>query len=360
MGEDCGSWHPRMNFNWESSYPNSLSAPPDWGQCSYMNPGTNMVSTNGSVPFYGSSEIPNLRGGQDNEPAGWYYCLPRFQQAVIPTPTSVLKEKLPAPQNVSCREAMKPNLESGFAQKSFLVVDKSGDQTTLIFSPGIGNSVRCVSSWNPNTGGAYNSSGEDAGTKRSIENLSEPILTDESNDNNETGVESEMHEDTEELNALLYSDDDSDYTEDDDDEVTSTGHSPSTMTAYDNQNLFEGSTEEVASSAGTTKKRKLCDGGYNAMPVPLDSPSLAKPNRSSELEDDAESSCANDQNFGLMREMNSFASNKKMRKEKICEIVSILQSIIPVGKGKEAMVVLDEAIQYLMKVKANAFGFDSL
>ncbi|KAK0576830.1 hypothetical protein LWI29_023981 [Acer saccharum] len=139
-----------------------------------------------------------------------------------------------------------------------------------------------------------------------------------------------MHEDTEELNALLYSDDDSDYT--DDDEVTSTGHSPSTMTAHEKLDWFEGSTEEVASSAGPTKKRN----------------------------DDAESSCANSQ-YPRCGEMGSLSGNKRMRNEKIRETVNVLRSIIPGGKGKDTMVVIDEAIDYLksLKLKAKAFGLDS-
>lgn len=43
----------------------------------------------------------------------------------------------------------------------------------------------------------------------------------ESDQDNVVNVESEMHVNTEEINALLYSDDDDDYNE-----VTSTGHSP--------------------------------------------------------------------------------------------------------------------------------------
>ncbi|XP_048437380.1 transcription factor SAC51-like [Pyrus x bretschneideri] len=164
-----------------------------------------------------------------------------------------------------------------------------------------------------------------------------------------------MHEDTEELNALLYSDGDSDYTEDD--EVTSTGHSPSTMTVHDKQNWFE----EVASSDGMNKKRKLFDEVYDHVRSVMDTASSKKHNRPLELEDDAESSCACNRSSGL-REVDSFTSNKKMRKEKIRETINILQNIIPDGKGKDAMVVLDEAIHYLksLKLKAKALGLDSL
>lgn len=183
-------------------------------------------------------------------------------------------------------------------------------------------------------------------------------MTDEFKGNDESGAESEMHEDTEELNALLYSDDESDYTEDD--EVTSTGHSPSTMTVHDKQNWFETRDEEVASSCGITKKRKLFDGAYD-VPSIMDTATSKNPNRSAELEDDAESSCARNRSSGS-RELDSLSSNKKMKKDKIRETVSVLQNIIPGVKGKDEMVVLDEAILYLksLKVKAKAFGLESL
>ncbi|PON63446.1 Myc-type, basic helix-loop-helix (bHLH) domain containing protein [Parasponia andersonii] len=355
MGQDCGTWNPQLHFNWQSPYFNPSGAPEDLGLSGYMNPGTNMVSMNGTLPEYKLSEAANLQVGQAGEPHRWFYCLPRFSQVVVPAPTSILKEKLPACPHGSCREILKPNVESGCTQKRLCVVDQSGDQTTLIFSSANGASVHCLASWLQNPVGAYNLSGEIDGTERVLKNLSEPVLANEYNENNATGVESEMHEDTEELDALLYSDDD-DTTEDD--EVTSTGHSPSTMTAHDIQDWFERSTDEVASCAGATKKRKHFDDGYDAKPSLMDTASSAKPNRSLLLEDDAESSCANNRS-SESRELDFSSSNKKIRKEKIRETVSILQSIIPDGKGKDAIVVLDEAIQYLklLKLKAKALRF---
>lgn len=363
MGEDCGTWHPQLHFNWKSSQLNSSGGPLDLGLSAYMNPSTNTISTNGAFPAYALSEASNLRAGPANEPHGWFYCLPRFRQAFTPAPTSIIKEeKLRACDKESCRETLQPNGEPECAQKKFLVVDHSGDQTTLIFSSGVGASVRCLASWKrPN--GAYNLCTEDAGTERVLKNLSEPVLTDEFNDHNENGGESEMREDSEELDALLYSDDEDDGDSAGDDEVTSTGHSPSTVISYDKQDWFEGSTDEVAGYVGTTKKRKLVDGGYDDKPFLMDTASSVKRYRSIELEDDAESSRANQKRSGL-REIDflSSSSNKKMRKEKIRETVSILQSIIPDGKGKGAILVLDEAIQYLkyLKLRAKAFGIDAL
>lgn len=357
MGEDCGAWRPQLHSNWRPPNSDSLGAPLNSGQhnffSSYTNLGANKVSTSGILPVYASAEVPHLRA----EPHGWFYCLPRCRQAMPTSNSSFLKEKLAASPNEGCEENLKPKVEPCCAQKRFLVVDQSGDQTTLIFGSGIANPVHCLASFAPNSHSAYNLNGEDGGTARDLKNLSEPILTDEFNDNNDIDVQSEMHEDTEELNALLYSDDESS----EDDEVTSTGHSPSTMTDFDRRNWFDGSNEEVASSGGTTKKRKLFDGAWDDKPSMKDTATSVKPYESSQLEDDAESSCANNKSPEL-REFDSLSSSKRMKREKIRETIGILQNIIPGGEGKDAVVVLDEAIQYLnsLKVKAKAFGFDSL
>ncbi|KAL3577149.1 hypothetical protein D5086_022432 [Populus alba] len=142
-------------------------------------------------------------------------------------------------------------------------------------------------------------------------------------------------------------DDDSDYTEDE--EVTSTGHSPNTMTTHDKRDWFDGSTEEVASSDGSNKKRKLFDGGYSDGPSLMDTARSVKPTRDFEYEDDAESRCDNGTNL-MSEEMGSESVNKRMRKERIRETVSILQNLIPGGKGKDAVIVLEEAIQYLKSI----------
>ncbi|KAF3445995.1 hypothetical protein FNV43_RR11173 [Rhamnella rubrinervis] len=363
MGEDCGSWHPQLHSDWQPPNLNFLGSPLDLGRhnlfSAYTNLGANMVSTNCTLPVYASAEVPQLRAGQASEPNGWFYCLPHYRQAITPAPNSILKDKFSASPSEGCNETMKPKAEPWCAQKRFLVIDQSGDQTTLIFSSGIGTPVQCLASLDPNSHNAHNLNGEDGGTKRDVKNLSEPILTDELNEDNEIDVQSEMHEDTEELNALLYSDDESDSTEDD--EVTSTGHSPSTMTDFDRQNWFNGSTEEVASSAGTTKKRKLFDGACDDKPSIKDTATSVKPILSFDLEDDAESSCANNK-IPELRKLDSLSSNKRVKREKIRETISMLQNIIPGGRGKDAIVVLDEAIQYLksLKVKAKAFRFDAL
>ncbi|XP_062098999.1 transcription factor bHLH143-like [Humulus lupulus] len=354
MGQDCRTWNSQLHYNLQSPYFNSLGSPVDLGLSGHMNSGTNKMTMNGTLLTNALSGAAQV--GQASEPHGWFYCLPHYRQAFVPASTSGLKEKLPSCHNESCGETLKPNVESGCASRRFFVVDQSGDRTTLIFSSAAGTSVHCCASWKQDPNGTCNISGEKNGIELLLINMSEPVLTNESHENNETGIESEMHEDTEELDALLYSDDEDDFDSAKDDEVTSTGHSPSTVTAHDTGDWFEGSADEVASCAGTTKKRKHCD----EKPSHMDAASSARPCRSAELEDDAESSCANNRSSGL-RELDFSSTNKKIRKEKIRDTVSILQSIIPDGMGKDPIVVLDEAIQYLkmLKHKAKSFGLES-
>uniref|UniRef100_A0A2P2QQZ6 BHLH domain-containing protein n=1 Tax=Rhizophora mucronata TaxID=61149 RepID=A0A2P2QQZ6_RHIMU len=59
--------------------------------------------------------------------------------------------------------------------------------------------------------------------------------------------------------------------------------------------------------------------------------------------------------------MGSVLHHKRMRKERIVETVSVLRNIIPDGKGKDAIVVLDEAIKHLKSLKHNveALGLDA-
>ncbi|XP_015571558.1 transcription factor bHLH143 [Ricinus communis] len=362
MGEDWGSCYPRQQFDWQSSNLNYLGAPFNVEHHrtipSVMNPGSDMVSIKGTLPAYPSFDPPYSFVAQANEPHGWFYCLPRFRHAFAPSLNSGFKERLPAAANGNNKEVFTPKVESGCSQKRFLVFDQSGDQTTLIFSSGIGTPVPGFTSWGRKPTGACNLKREDPGTKENLNIHLRAIAPDQLGENDGADLQSEMHEDTDELNALLYSDDDSDYTEDD--EVTSTGHSPSTMTAHNNQDWFKGSTEEVASSGGSTKKRKLFDGGFSDVPALMDTANSVKPVISFEYENDAESRC-DDGLYWASSEMGSESSNKKMRKEKIRDTVNILQNIIPGGKGKDAIVVLDEAIGYLksLKVKAKALGLDA-
>ncbi|KAJ8771532.1 hypothetical protein K2173_026709 [Erythroxylum novogranatense] len=358
MGKDFETWLPRHQFGWQLPSLNSMAAPMQSAQQNTVpwvfNPGTAIVSNNRILPTYPFHELPHPHVGQTNEPHRWFYCLPRFRQAFTPASDSYMKQKVPTATSENCTESITPKAETGSVQKRFLVFDQSGDQTTLIFSSALGNPVQCFPSWSAKPNGLFNLGKENVGENETLRRVS----TYELDENYETDTKSEMREDTEELNALLYSDDDSDDTGDD--EVTSTGHSPSTMTAHCKHCWYEGSMEEVASSDGTSKKRKLYNGLNSDVRSLMDTASSVRRVRSSEFEDHAESRCVNGSNSSAS-EMGSEFSNKRTRKERIRETVSILQSIIPVGKGKDAIVVLDEAIHYLkfLKHKAKELGLGS-
>ncbi|GAB4844925.1 hypothetical protein Ancab_038316 [Ancistrocladus abbreviatus] len=247
-----------------------------------------------------------------------------------------------------------PDGGSGCAAKQFLVFDQTGDKTTLIYSSGIGTPFHCLNSWSTKPTVGYNLHGDEIGMTRDMHYPSGLNLTD---DDCRGTDRSEMHEDTEEINALLYSDDEDDYPEDD--EEISTGHSPSTMTAYDKQDWFQGGMEEVASSTRAAKRMKLSEGHY-MIPSLMDTASSAKPEKLLAEDDDAESSSADEtMRFG---NMGSLSGNKRLRKEKIRQTVNILQGLIPDGENKDAIVILDEAIRYLrtLKLKAKSLGLTAL
>ncbi|PHT50803.1 hypothetical protein CQW23_10550 [Capsicum baccatum] len=339
--------YPQFDIGQQNSFP------------TYMIPQSNEVPTNGNSPFFTFSGLPESNASWPTEPCNWLYYSPQFYQGFNPVSTTLPKEKLAprAPENLGGYKH--PNGGTASAQKRFLVFDQSGDQTTLIYNSPNGTPVQCPASLNPRAPALYNSSKEDPEIKTNEASPFGHFFDKEYyEDNNKDDVESEMHEDTEELNALLYSDDDNDCSEDD--EETSTGHSPSTMTAHDLPELSDERGEEVASSVGSTKRHKLLDGSYDA-PEIRDTATSTKAYTCSDLEDDAQSSCAN----GLEQDSGAPGSpsgKKRLRKDKIRETISILQEIIPRGKGKDSMVVLDEAIHYLrsLKVKARSLGLDSL
>ncbi|XP_010546348.1 PREDICTED: transcription factor bHLH143-like [Tarenaya hassleriana] len=164
------------------------------------------------------------------------------------------------------------------------------------------------------------------------------------------GEESEMHEDTEEINALLYSDDDDDDDGDDcesDDEVMSTGHSPFPIEEVCSKIGFE----EINSNGGPHKRQKLLDGGYCNSSSLMDAVSSTDDKR-----------WVNDENLlgsdsSSKQETGSGLSNEQSKKDKIQNAIKILESMVPGAKGKDALVLLDEAIDYLKTLKQNLKPF---
>ncbi|XP_027329648.1 transcription factor bHLH143-like isoform X2 [Abrus precatorius] len=373
MGEDCGTWIPKLHFDWQSPNLSSFGAPLDVGKqngvCAAMNLGANMVTRNETMPAYVSSLQPHSQLGHSGESHGWFYCLPRFRQGfTMPAPNLTAEAKLPAGHVKDSREEIVPNREMGFPQKQFLVIDQTGDQTTLVYSSRFGSPVECLGSWDSKLHGSNNLDtwNELPSLGRDVNHVVElgTTLDDKVDENQGTDdIESEMHEDTEEINALLYSDSDG-YSTEDDDEVTSTGHSPSTMTTHDNQEEpNRGIAEEVASSAGKAKKRKLLDETYDDDVQFMDTASSLNGNKPFEVGDDAESRCSSGGNCSQgSGEMGSLSCNKRMRKEKIQDVLSILQCIVPGGKDKDPIELLDEAIRCLksLKLKVRELGLDAL
>lgn len=200
---------------------------------------------------------------------------------------------------------MPPSHPTGFAsgQKRFMVFDRSGDQTNLIYSS-FGSQFPYPY---PTTIGLPASNQADVSTGN---------------------VNEEMHEDTEEIDALLYSDSDDDHEEEEED--ASTGHYSPVETTITNSNYEE--EEEITLSAvfppPLPAKRRRIDSEFD--------PSLT---------DTASSSIW----VGNM-------DNKKAKREKIQETVGVLRQIVPGSKGKDATTVLDEAIRYLKSLKLKAKG----
>jgi len=365
MKEDCGTWIPNLQLGWQSPNLNPLDVGKLGGVSAAMNPGVNMISAYETMPAFASSALqPRMQLGCSSDPRGWFYCLPRFRQEFTPAPSFTVEGKTPVDHVKGFGDKIAPFGESSSPRKQFLVIDKTAGQKTVVYSSRFGSPCECLASWHSKLHGGNNWRGDEPCFRRNLNlnRMSEPTLADKVHENHETSIESEMHEDTEEINALLYSDSD-DYSshdddddDDDDDEVTSTGHSPSTMTTHDDCKTSRDETvNEVASSAKKTKKRKLLDGYCEDIQL-TDTASSQNMNKSSATCDDSESRCSSNNNGG------SLSSNKKMKKEKIQDVLSILQSIIPGGKDKGPVMLLDDAIRSLksLKQKAQAFGLDAL
>ncbi|XP_020257491.1 transcription factor SAC51-like [Asparagus officinalis] len=208
---------------------------------------------------------------------------------------------------------MPPSNPTGFAsgQKRFMVFDRSGDRTNLIYT-----------SFGSQFPYPYQTN---AGVKQQLPASNE---TNVSNGD----VKEEMHEDTDEIDALLYSDSDNEQEE----EEESTGHSPFDATGIN----FDDREGEVASSAVL-------------QPPP---PPAKRRRASSELDSSLADTASSTNCFS-----NDIECIKKVKREKIHETIGVLRRILPEGKGKgkDAVSVLDEAIRYLKSLRLKAKGLGS-
>ncbi|XP_030542741.1 transcription factor bHLH145-like [Rhodamnia argentea] len=348
MGEDFGAWFSRHHLSMRVPAFDPLSAPYALGHEYVISTGAvtgaKMVSNDAGCPLHAHKELPTSHIGQPDEAHGWFYCLPRFRQAFIPElNSSVLKDGSLVGPSVDFDVDSGPWKSSGCVERKFVVFDQSMGQTRIFYSSGIKSPNHCLNSLCV----PHHIDEEVERRKSDVNFLSGPTIANFKDDHGDD-VQSEMHEDTEELNALLYSDDDSDDSEED--EVDSTGHSPSMMTGQEREEYFGESGEVVASSAWPMRKRRL-----------VDNPSSSTQYRYIENETEVDSN-AGDGSSSFSGEVNSTCCNKRLCKERICETVSLLEKVLPGTKGKDATVVLDEAIRYLnsLKDEATALGFSTM
>ncbi|KAK4795329.1 hypothetical protein SAY86_013323 [Trapa natans] len=318
------------------------------GMCAFSR-----ISSQEGMPIYLFPRLPNSRVGGFNKPPGWFYCLPRFRQAFFMHGPcySLLKEKVPI-NNVNF------NLN---AEKKFIVFDQPGDKTTVMVSSRPETIFRCVTSRSLKQPMQLDTDDEACRHKSGPFPCSKMISAVDADGNYEDAdVVSEMHEDTEEINALLCSDDEGEsYYSEEDDEVTSTGHSPSLMTAHEGRSdhlYFEEDNQEV-SSPPCSRKRKWKENDMEALINDTTSSGDIKfqPNDLSNNDDnDAETSSVQRDYSALVKMGLPSSKSKRVRKEKIRETMGLLREMIPDGKGKDAVSILDEAINYLKLLRERA------
>uniref|UniRef100_A0A1J3HH12 BHLH domain-containing protein n=1 Tax=Noccaea caerulescens TaxID=107243 RepID=A0A1J3HH12_NOCCA len=285
MGQDRGLWFPptqRLNSL------ASLALDPNLMSKTWVGT-TDMFSTLGS-----NQDSVQLLHSYFDGSHGWFHSqrfLPLQKPCIMKMPLAgFLRNQV---------DSVISKAEGECNQKRFLVFDQSGDQTNLVLTSDIKKSFGSLKQ--PNMKEDLQRSKKDLAICQEMMRISEPDW------------QSEKQEDTDELNALLYSDDESDCSSDED-EVTSSRHSPSTMSVHGDQETF------VRSHA---KKRKVLE---NML--------------------DAESSC------GFLKR--SKPSSNKIGEEKIFETINLLRSIIPGEELMDPIVVIDRAINYLISLKMEA------
>ncbi|XP_038903965.1 transcription factor bHLH143-like [Benincasa hispida] len=344
------------HFAWQLHNHNSMNASVEIKQQenfqTNINHGNCIFSTCvGGMQGFAIPPLPSLEVEQLNVVQGSHQCLsPDFLNSLGTfMPCQKKKESVHfAHAGPSGMPVSKSN--NGSYPKGFLIFDQSGNQKRLMYAP------MCPPVYIPSTVAETKRCGwleekEAAGDIHSIKYFpntlaSENYVAD--------GESSEMHENTEEIDALLYSDYDGTGCSSDD-EVTSTGHSPEMIDEHcEKEEQCQETTTEVASSDGPRKRQRVLDGGYiKSLPVAMVSCARVE---SQNFADDAESSCA----MVLKEESGTYVDfcNSSCKKDRIKETLRVLENLVPGAKGKDPLLVIDEAIDYLKSLKheANALG----
>ncbi|XP_074564840.1 transcription factor bHLH145-like [Curcuma longa] len=154
----------------------------------------------------------------------------------------------------------------------------------------------------------------------------------------------EIHENTEEIDALLYSDSDDSHVVDE----ASTGSSPI--------EVVEKTVSEVASSV-LSAKRKRADDEFDASVTDTASSQVLhfsniSTDNGNKEDDNSASIC-----FEVID--NQIEETRQLKRAKIQETVGLLRKIIPGGNAMDAITVLDKAINYLKSLKLKAKSFET-
>lgn len=235
----------------------------------------------------------------------------------------------------------KPVDASRAPRKRFLIFDRSGNRTRFFVGPSFSRQKSTVASEAPAT------TSDRCGTVACgvhQQSSVKPVVEEKWDENDLSDGEGEMLEDAEEINALLYSDSDDDDDDDDDandgtdsenDEVTSTRHTPFSFEDWQNKGKsLEKALEQVVNGDGSPKRRKLLDGSC----------------KKSSSHSAGGSSCNYEDVVAY--------SIKNERKLKIHKALQILGSIIPEPNSKDPLSIIERAIVHLetTKIEAEALG----
>ncbi|XP_010482304.1 PREDICTED: transcription factor bHLH145-like [Camelina sativa] len=303
MGQERGLWFPTQRLSSLSSIALSQLGKQDLNLISNTcGDTTDMFSTRGSYfdGFY-----------------GWVNGSSHLQQQFLPLQNQCMMKQMPLKL-----DGVIPKAEGQCSQKRFLVFDQSGGQTTLLLTSDIRKSFEALKQPAcPDMKEELKITNKDLFVCQGMQGNSEP----------------DLKEDTEELNALLYSEDESDYCSEED-EVTS----PSTVVSSAHRDQEETFNVESYGQTFQAKKRKM---------LKSSAPFLET---SSEKTLDNESSCGSCDNKGISFLKRSKPSIKKIGEEKIFETVSLLRSIVPGEEMVDPILVIDRAIDFLKSLKMEA------
>lgn len=292
---------------------------------------------------------PNLRGFstcQQNAVAQSPKLKPTRQDISYPTGESFLNNPQCASVHMLGRRDKPTDAPCG-TQKKFVIFDQSGKDTRLFISPSFAPQLIASNTLHSADHLRFKVRG-----KLDQQMLLKPIVEETWEGSDLANEDSEMREDTEEIDALLYSSSDEyihDYDSDgDSDEVTSAEHIPLNIAeGHDMESLLEKlAGEEVASSVDPPKRQKLLDGKYKK-PSSVSSDRDVNPISSCCYDDDSESSCV------CLSESDSCKREKKV---KIRTALKIIRNIVPELQSDDPISVIDEAIAYLKSMRSEAIS----